>query len=64
MNVIKWYEVFGFVDNIPTNGTITIETFDTLKEAEDYVNKHNTEDLYIDTWEMNEDGSGIAKRNF
>jgi hypothetical protein len=64
MKTIEWYEVFGFVDNVEENGTETKETFDTLEEAENYVNEHNTEDLYIDAWEMNEDGSGVAKRNF
>lgn len=64
MKKITWFEVFGFVDNVEDNGTETKETFDTLEEAEDYVNKHNTEDLYIDHWEMNEDGSGVTKINF
>lgn len=62
MEKVTWYEVYGFVDNIPMNGTYTRETFDNLKEAEDYLDKHNTEDLYIDTWESNADGTGVAKR--
>lgn len=64
MKKITWFEVFGFVDNVEENGTETKETFDTLKEAEDYVNHHNTEDLYIDQWEMNEDGSEVTKLNY
>jgi len=60
-----WFEVFGFVDtNDEEFGTETKESFDTLKEAEDYINQYTNETLYIDSWEINEDGSGVAKRIF
>ena len=62
MKKVFWYEVFGFVDNEEINGTETIETFDTLKEAEKYVDKHIGLRLFIDKWQMNKDGSGEAKK--
>lgn len=63
MKKINWFEVFGLVDeNDDESGTETKETFDTLEEAEKYVSEHNNETLFIDEWEMDEDGSGLAKR--
>tara|TARA_R110000868_G_scaffold215159_2_gene465264 strand:- start:1948 stop:2151 length:204 start_codon:yes stop_codon:yes gene_type:complete len=63
MKKIIWYEVFGAVDiNDEECGTETKESFDTLKEAQDYMDKHKNEGLSIDEWEMNKDGSGVVKR--
>jgi len=62
---VTWFEVFCFVDNDVINGTETKETFDTLQEAETYLEKHKEEgELYIDEWEINQDGTGIAKKIF
>ncbi len=62
---VTWFEIFWFIDNEFINGTETIETFDTLEEAETYVEKNKQRgELYIDEWESNEDGTGVAKRIF
>ena len=58
-----WFEVYGAVDiDNEECGTETKESFDTLKEALDYLEEYKNEELSIDEWEMNEDGSGIAKK--
>jgi hypothetical protein len=62
MEKVFWFEVFGFVDNEEINGTETIETFDTLKEAKKYLEKHKGISLFIDKWQMNKDGSGEAEK--
>lgn len=62
MKTITWYEVFQFVDNDPMNGTQTIGLFDTMDEAERFADRNGGS--YIDQWEGNADGSGIAKRIF
>lgn len=65
MKKIIWFEVFGFIDEDDEDyGTETKETFDTLAEAEKYTSEHKNQTLFIDEWEMNEDGSGVAKRKF
>ena len=48
-----WYEVFTSHD---VHGTETIETFDTLPEAEQYVADNSEQDLWIDKWKLNEQG--------
>ena len=55
-----WYEVYGFVDNDIAKGTQTLESFDTIEEAEKFCNGNPS--LYIDQWSMGVDG--IAKRVF
>ena len=65
MKKINWFEVYGLVHlDDEEYGTETKESFDTLKEAQDYLEKHKDEQLSIDEWEANEDGSGVAKRIF
>lgn len=65
MKKIIWFEVFGFIDKDDEDfGTETKECFDTLAEAEKYISEHFEETLFIDEWEMNEDGSNVAKRKF
>lgn len=60
MKTITWYEVFQFVDNDPMNGTQTIGEFATREEAEKFAEQNDGS--YVDEWECNADGSGIAKR--
>ena len=63
MKKIKWFEVYGLVDiDDKESGTETKDSFDTLKEAQDYMDEHNKNELSIDEWEMNEDGSGYAEK--
>lgn len=56
-----WYEVYTFAGQ--SVGTKTIDSFDTLSEAQTYVSEHSAEELFIDEWEMNEDGTGLTYRN-
>lgn len=67
MTKTTWFEVYEFVDNDIINGTQTIEQFDSIEEADKFISeeqcKNNERKLFIDEWEMNEDGSGIAQRN-
>ena len=59
----RWFEVYGLIDiDDDESGTETKESFDTLKEAQDYMEEHKDEVLSIDEWEMNEDGSGYAEK--
>ena len=63
MKKIKWFEVYGLVDiDDKELGTETKDSFDTLKEAQDYMNEHNKDELSIDEWEKNEDGIGYAEK--
>jgi len=43
-----WFEVFTSDEN---ESTETIATFDSLKEAEQYVADHSEQDLWIDKWQ-------------
>lgn len=54
-----WFEIFKHTDN----GTETVDTVDTEEEALKYIAERPNETLYYDEWEMNSDGSGVAKRN-
>lgn len=53
MDKVYWFEVFTSTEN---DGTETIETFDTLPEAEQYVSDNCEQDLWIDKWTLNEQG--------
>lgn len=53
MGTNYWYEVFTSHD---IHGTETIETFDTLLEAEQYVAENCAQHLCIDKWKLNEQG--------
>lgn len=44
-----WFEVF---EENCDEGTETVETFDTLEEADQYLSDNCTRDLYIDKWEF------------
>lgn len=52
-----WYEVYAYNQNKP--GTSTIDTFDTLCEAQEYIKEHQEQELFVDEWQMNSDGSGM-----
>ena len=53
----QWYEVYEIINNNIDEGTQTLESFDTLEEAEQYcVGKSN---VYIDKWETDENGNVI-----
>ena len=56
-----WYEVYCFMTN--KTGTETLETFETLGDAQQFINSNSNRDLYVDEWEMNEDGTGLTFRN-
>ena len=57
-----WYEVYGAIDiNDDEYGTETKESFDTLKEAQDYLVKYKDEELSIDEWEADENGDNSIK---
>lgn len=57
-----WYEVYGAVDiNDDEYGTETKESFDTLKEALDYLEMHKVEKLSIDEWEADKNGNNSIK---
>jgi|Laugrespbdmm15dd_1035085.scaffolds.fasta_scaffold40706_2 hypothetical protein len=49
-----WFEVFTSTEE---DGTETVETFDTLDEAEQYVAEHSEQDLWIDKWKLGENGN-------
>lgn len=57
MSKFFWYEVFTYNQSKP--GTSTIETFDTLSEAQEFINEHQDMELFVDEWQMNSDGSGM-----
>jgi ElaB/YqjD/DUF883 family membrane-anchored ribosome-binding protein len=48
-----WFEVFTSTEE---DGTETIESFDTLAEADDYVAKNPEQNLFIDKWRTNKQG--------
>jgi hypothetical protein len=56
MKRVYWFEVFTSTEE---EGTETIETFDTLCSAEQYVSDNCEQDLYIDKWTMNEQGENV-----
>ena len=57
-----WYEVYGAVDiNDDEYGTETKESFNTLKEALDYLEMHKVEELSIDEWEADKNGDNSIK---
>lgn len=56
METNYWYEVFTSND---IHGTETIETFDTLPEAEQYVADNPEQNLWIDKWTITEYGETL-----
>ena len=57
-----WYEVYGAIDiDDDEYGTETKESFDTLKEALDYLEMHKVEELSIDEWEADKNGDNSIK---
>jgi len=57
-----WYEVYGAIDiDDEESGTETKESFDTLKEAQDYMGKHKGEVLSIDEWQADENGDNAIR---
>jgi hypothetical protein len=48
-----WFEVFTSTED----GTETVENFDSLEEAEQYVAEHCEQDLWIDKWKLGENGN-------
>ena len=57
-----WYEVYGAIDiDDDESGTETKESFDTLKEAQDYMGKHKSEILSIDEWKADENGDNAIR---
>lgn len=56
-----WYEVYTYENK--SVGTITLESFDTLGDAQRYVAENKDKELFIDEWEMNEDGTQVSYRS-
>ena len=58
----KWFEVYGLVDKYDEeSGTETKESFDTLRQAQDYMKEHKDEELSIDEWEADKNGDNAIK---
>lgn len=59
-----WYEVYRYDEE---GGTETIASFDTKKQALDFMFDYSSRnpdiELNYDVWQSNADGSGVAKRN-
>jgi hypothetical protein len=49
-----WFEVFTSTEE---DGTETVDSFDSIEEAEQYVAEHCEQDLWIDKWKLGENGN-------
>jgi hypothetical protein len=62
--LFTWFEVFMYDEE---EGTHTLATFDTEKQAKDFMYDYSMRypevELYYDEWQSNADGSGVEKRN-
>jgi hypothetical protein len=60
--LITWFEVFR---NDEEEGTHTLASFDTEKQAKDFIYDYSMRypevELYCDEWKSNADGTGVEK---
>lgn len=61
METKTWYEVYCYDGS--RKGTKTLESFDTLGDAQRYVADRPSQDLYIDKWETTPEGVIISFSN-